>query len=399
MGTRRDAQPVAVSYCSYKRCSETCVSLPRLLIIDFWQSSKLKCFQSHSFHERVNTLAQSPGRSEGCVTGCHLLPTMLTKETSSPPPPWAAQGVLRRPGHNRDQSLHEVQKMESGLDHPDDGRTGAPGRAQGGHWPSWPRGGNPVMPRALCSWEAQDSLAKRERQSSSWWMTNQFFRRMLEEIASWNLSLHFPLWVMWRAFTLTGSSRKHSSKGSLPKQGHFPQAACSFLKNVLDRELDNKLYFTLCLYFLEIYSQILSSGKNTRSHIVHSVLIWPLTQQYFFSICCTFPPVTSLLKIPYVFLCLLKMSLGNKRPEWERERDMGTWEEQPIQKKAALDDVHPQTQKCFERWAKNFSCWTLSLPCTAARGNQEHSQGGETGLLTLTAKEDRRKFRVSQEEG
>ena len=96
MGSRRDTQPVAVSYCSYKRCSETCVSLPRLLIIDFWQSSKLKCFRSHSFRvftseKRVNSLAQSPGRSEGCVTGCHLLPTMLAKETSSPPPPWAAQ--------------------------------------------------------------------------------------------------------------------------------------------------------------------------------------------------------------------------------------------------------------------------------------------------------------------
>lgn len=92
------------------------------------------------------------------------------------------------------------------------------------------------------------------------------------------------------------------------------------------------------------------------------------------------------------------MPLGNKRPEWERERDMGTWEEQPLQKKAALDDVHPQTQKCFERWAKNFNCWTLSLPCTAARDKQEHSQGGKTGLLTLTAKEDPREFRVSQEE-
>lgn len=27
--------------------------------------------------------------------------------------------------------------MESDLDHPDNGRTAAPGRGQGGHWPSW----------------------------------------------------------------------------------------------------------------------------------------------------------------------------------------------------------------------------------------------------------------------
>ena len=249
MGSTREAQPVAVSYCSYKRCSKTCVSLPWLLIIDFWQSSKLKCFQSHSFcvftsEKRVSTVAQGPGRSEGRVTGCHLLPTVLAKETNSPPSLWAAQGILRRPGHVRDQSLHKVQWMESGLDYPDNGRTAAPGRGWGGHWP---HGGSPVMPWALCSWEAQYSLARRERQSSSWWMLNQFFRRMLEEIASWSLSLNFPLWVMWRAFTLTGSSRKRSSKGSLPEQGHFLQATCSFLKIVLDPELDNKLYFTLCL--------------------------------------------------------------------------------------------------------------------------------------------------------
>ena len=51
------------------------------------------------------------------------------------------------------------------------------------------------------------------------------------------------------------------------------------------------------------------------------------------------------------------------------------------------------TEKCFERWAKNFTCWTLSLPCTAARDNQEHSHGSKTGLLTLTAKENPRKAR------
>lgn len=94
------------------------------------------------------------------------------------------------------------------------------------------------------------------------------------------------------------------------------------------------------------------------------------------------------------FLCLLKMPLGNKeRPEWGRERDMGTREEQLLQKKATRDNLHQQTQKRFERCAKNFNLQTLSLPCTAARDNQEHSHGFKTGLLTLAAKENPQKAR------
>ena len=222
--------PAAMGYCSYERYSKSYVSLPRLLTIDIWQRNNLKCFKSLYFcvfpsEKRANTVARSPGRSEGCGSGCRLQPTVPAKGSNSPPSPLSCPGCPAEAWTWRVPATPQSPVDGTSLDHPDGGRTAPPG--EGNVAPALVAG-SPVMPHTVWSREATYSLARRGRQPSARWILNQFFRRMLQEIASWNLSLDFPLWIMWIVFTVTGSCRKHSSKGSLPEQGQFPQATCSF---------------------------------------------------------------------------------------------------------------------------------------------------------------------------